>query len=122
MNSMYKTQQGTSSIGLFIILAIIGAGIYIGLQYIPQYIESGTVDSILSNLETAHKETPFNSTKSIKDMISKHLDMNKMDDVRDSFTVTQGEEIYFVKVSYERELNLIYEKKPMKYEKAIALQ
>ena len=122
MNSMYKTQQGTSSIGLFIILAIIGAGIYIGLQYIPQYIESGTVDSILSNLETAHKETPFNSTKSIQGMIGKQLDMNQMDDLRDSFTVTQGEEIYFVKVSYERELNLIYEKKPMKYEKAIALQ
>ena len=36
MKSIQKTQQGISAIGLVIILAIIGAGAYIGLQYIPQ--------------------------------------------------------------------------------------
>lgn len=122
MNSKHKMQQGASSIGLFIILAIIGAGIYIGLQYIPQYIERGTVDSILGNLETAHKETPFSNTKSIQDMIGKQLDINQMDDLQESFTVTQDEATYIVKVSYERELNLLYEKKPIKYEKAIVLK
>ena len=122
MNSMQKTQQGISAIGFIIILAILGAGVYIGLQYIPQYIECGTVDSILDNLEKTNRETPFSSEKGIRDMIGKQLEMNQMDDLRDSFKVTQDGEMYIVKVSYERELNLIYERKPMKYEKTLTLK
>lgn len=122
MNSMQKTQQGISGIGLIIIMAILGAGIYIGLQYIPQYIECGTVDSILESLEKANKETPFNSVKDIQDRIGKQLEMNQMDDLRDNFKVTQDGEMYIVRVSYERELNLIYKRKPMKYEKVIPLR
>jgi len=122
MNSMQKTQQGISATGFIIILAILGAGVYIGLQYIPQYIECGTVDSILENLEKTNKETPFSSEKGIRDMIGKQLEMNQMDDLRDSFKVTQDGEMYIVKVSYERELNLIYKRKPMKYEKVIPLR
>jgi len=122
MNSIQKTQQGISAIGFIIILAILGAGVYIGLQYIPQYIECGTVDSILENLEKTNKETPFSSEKGIRDMIGKQLEMNQMDDLRDSFKVTRDGEMYIVKVSYERELNLIYKRKPMKYEKVIPLK
>ncbi|MGB5179513.1 MAG: DUF4845 domain-containing protein, partial [Gammaproteobacteria bacterium] len=95
---------------------------YIGLQYIPQYIECGTVDSILESLEKANKETPFNSVKDIQDRIGKQLEMNQMDDLRDNFKVTQDGEMYIVRVSYERELNLIYKRKPMKYEKVIPLR
>jgi len=122
MNSMYKTQQGASAIALIIFMAIIGAAIYIGLQYVPQYIECGTVDSILSSIERAHEQTPVSSVKALNDMIDKQLDMNQMDDLRDSFTVTQDDEAYIVKVSYDRELNLIYDKKPMKYEKSLTLE
>ena len=122
MNTSQRTQRGASAITLIIILAIIGAGTYIGLQYVPQYIEAGTVDSILSSIERAHEETPVRSTNKIRDMIDKQLNMNQMDDLRDNFTVTQDGEMYIIKVSYERELNLIYEKKPMKYEKSITLK
>ena len=122
MHTRQRTQRGASAIGIIIILAIIGAGAYIGLQYIPQYIEAGTVDSILSNIEQAHEETPVSSANNIRNMIEKQLDINQMDDLGDSFKVTQDEEIYVVTVSYERELNLIYEKKPMKYEKSITLR
>ena len=122
MHTSQRTQRGASAIGIIIILAIIGAGAYIGLQYIPQYIEAGTVDSILSNIESAHEESPVSSANKIRSMIEKQLDINQMDDLRDSFKVTQDEEIYTVEVSYERELNLIYEKKPMKYEKSITLR
>ena len=122
MDSIQKSQQGISAIGLIIILAIIGAGAYIGLQYIPQYIEAGTVDSILANLEKAQEETPFSSAAEVTKSINKQLNMNQMEDLRDSFTVTQDGEAYIVKVSYERELNLIYEKKPMPYEKTLTLR
>ena len=122
MNTSQRTQRGASAITLIIILAIIGAGTYIGLQYIPQYIECGTVDSILSNIEKAHAKTPVTSVKNIRSMIDKQLNMNSMDDMQDNFTVTQVDETYIVKVSYERELNLIYEKKPMKHEKSLTLK
>jgi hypothetical protein len=122
MNSMQRAQQGISAIGLVIILAIIGAGVYIGLQYIPQYIEAGTVDSILANLEKAQEETPFSSAADVSKMINKQLNLNQMDDLRDSFKVTQDGEVYIVKVSYERELNLIYERKPMPYERTLTLE
>jgi len=122
MNTSQRTQRGASAITLIIILAIIGAGTYIGLQYIPQYIECGTVDSILGNIEKAHEKTPVTSVKNIRSMIDKQLNMNSMDDMQDNFTVTQVDETYIVKVSYERELNLIYEKKPMKYEKSLTLK
>jgi hypothetical protein len=122
MNSSQTTQHGASAIILILILAIIGAGAYIGLQYIPQYIEAGTVDSILGNIEKAHKETPMGSVKAIQDIIDKQLNMNALDDLRDSFKVTQDGEVYIVKVSFERELNLIYEKRPVKYEKSLTLR
>ena len=122
MKTMHKTQQGASGIGLIIFLAIIGAGVYIGLQYIPQFIERGTVDSILGSIEKTHKAKPLGSAKAVRDMINRQLDINQMNDLRDSFTVKQDNRMYIVKVSYERELNLIYEKKPMKYEKTLTLR
>ena len=122
MNTSQRMQRGASGIGLIIFLAIIGSGAYIGFQYLPQFIECGTVDSILSNIERAHEKTPVTSVKNIQDMIDRQLNINQMDDMRDNFTVIQDDEMYIVTVSYERELNLIYEKRPMKYEKSITLK
>jgi hypothetical protein len=122
MNSSQRTQRGASALTVIIILAIMGAGVYIGLQYIPQYMEAGAVDSILGSLEKAHTVTPFNSTMDIRERIDRQLDMNQMDDLRDSFEVTQDGEAYVVRVSFQRELNLIYEVKPVKYEKILTLR
>jgi uncharacterized membrane protein len=122
MKTSFTTQHGASSIVLIIILALLGAGVYIGLQYLPQYIEAGTVDSILGSVEKAYDKSAVNSVKSIQDMIDKQLNMNQMNDLKDNFKVTQDGEEYLIKVSYERELNLLYEKKPVKYEKTVILR
>jgi hypothetical protein len=122
MHTSQSTQRGASAISLIIILAIIGTGVFIGLQYIPQYIEAGTVDSILSSIKKTHKEKPVSSANNLRSMINRQLDINQMDDLRDNFKVTQDDETYIVEVSYERELNLIYEKKLMKYEKTLTLR
>ena len=121
MNPCQSMQRGASGIAALIILAIIGAGVYIGLQFIPQYIEAGTVDSILENIEKAHRRSPVSNADAVRSMINKQLNINQLDELKDSFKVTQDGEAYIVRVSYEWELNLIYEKKPMKYEKAIIL-
>lgn len=119
---MYHTQRGASAIGLIIFLAILGAGTYIGLQYIPQYIECSSVDSILDSIEKSNNSKPVTGVIDIRNRINKQLNMNQMDDLRDSFTVKQDGEQYLITVSYERELNLIYTTKPMKYEKTLILK
>jgi Tfp pilus assembly major pilin PilA len=122
MNAIQKRQQGASIIAVIIILAIIGAGVYIALQYIPQYIEAGTVDTILDNIETKHKESPFNSVNAIQQAISRQLNINQMEDLRDNFKVTDNDDTYLVKVGYERELNLIYTRKTILHDKSVTLK
>ena len=121
MNPVQQRQRGASAIVSLILLAIIGAGVYIGLQFIPQYIQAGTVDSILENIEKAHRKSPVINADAIRGMINKQLNINQLDELKDSFKVTQDGDAYLVRVSYEWELNLIYEKKPMQYEKTIVL-
>ncbi|HYQ71282.1 MAG TPA: DUF4845 domain-containing protein [Gammaproteobacteria bacterium] len=121
MNSSQRKQRGASAIAGIIIIAIFGAGIYIGLQFIPQYIEAGTVDSILENIEKAHRKSPVSNADDIRSLINKQLNINDLNELKNNFQVTQDGKAYIVKVSYEWKLNLIYEQKPMMYEKAIIL-
>jgi len=122
MKTSQRTQRGASSVILILLLALLGAGVYIGLQYLPQYIEAGSVDSILDSVEKAYDKSAVNSVKSIQDMIDKQLNMNQMNDLKDNFKVTQDGDGYIIKVSYERELNLVYKKKPVTYEKIVILR
>ena len=121
MHNRKNKQRGASAVGIIIILAILGIGAYIGFQYIPLFIESGTVDSVMSGIEQANEKKPFTSTSQIRDTINKQLDMNQMQELADAFTVTKYEETYTINVYYERQLNLIYEKKLIETEKTITL-
>jgi hypothetical protein len=120
--NMQRKQKGASAIGLIIMLAILGYGIFVGLQYIPQHMESGTVNSILDSIEANHKATPVRSVNEITGAINRHLDVNRMNDMQDKFYVTRNGGTYTIEVSYERELNLVYQKKLMKYEKTLTLR
>ena len=115
-------QQGVSAIVLLIVLAIIGVGVYVGFQYIPQQIESGKLDSILANIEKTHEEKPFGSRQELDSAIDRQLEVNEMNDMKSAFTVTQEGRSHKIKVHYERELNLLYEKRPMVYEKILILE
>ena len=122
MRTSPRTQRGASPVILILILAILGAGVYIGLQYLPQYIEAGTVDSILGSVEKTYDKSAVNSVESVQGMIDKQLNVNQMNDLKGNFKVTQDGEEYIIKVSYERELNLVYKKKPVTYEKIVILR
>jgi len=123
MDSTQRKQKGGSVVGLIITLAIIGIVAYIGIQYVPQHIESSTMDSILHEIELDNKRTPITSASELERTIDNRLNVNEMNDMKNSFEITQnGRGHYFVKVSYERELDLIYSKKQMTYEKTITLK
>ena len=122
MTKSLRQQLGASPVGIIIILAIIGVGVFFGLQYIPQSMESGTVDKILSNVEKEHEETPFKSTNEIESRISNQLNINEMNDMLPNVKITEEGEGFVIKVNYERELNLIYEKQMKPYEKILILE
>lgn len=122
MSPMQKRQQGASSFAAIIVLALVGAGIYLGLQYIPQLIESGTVDAILSDIKKAHVSKPARELQDLNEMIGKALNINQMEDLRKNFTVTENTDEFLVDVSYQRELNLLLTRQNINYKKSLVLR
>jgi len=122
MRLLKSGQLGSSSFSIIIVLALIGAGVYIGLQYIPQLIESGTVDSILSDIKKAHASKPAREVKDIQEMIARSLYINQQEDLRKHFNVTESNDEFIVSVAYDRELNLLYTRKQVDYEKSLTLR
>ena len=120
--SMQTRQKGGSAIGLIIFLAILGYGVFVLIQYVPQYIESNTVRTILDNLVEKNRTEPMETMSAVQSAIDNQLYINQMNDLKDSFKVTQYRGDYVVKVSFERELNLLYETKVMKYERSVTLE
>ena len=120
--NLQRKQKGASAIGFIIVLAIFGFAVYVGLQYIPQRIESGSVDSILDSIVENHKTTPVQNVSEILSTITRLLNVNQMDDMKENFKVSKYRGTYIIKVSYERELNLGYETKTIQYEKTRTLE
>jgi hypothetical protein len=121
MNRFPGKQQGASAIAMIITLVIVGYGAYIGLQYVPQVIESRSIDSILSNIETSQKSDPVSSVDDAKTRVIKMLQINEMNDMTDGFTVKQRDGTITIKFSYDRYLNLGYKTKQIHYEKSVSL-
>jgi len=116
-----QQQRGASGIGLVIMLAIAAYGVYVGLQYVPQYLESATVGAVLDNVAALHREEPFTDLGAVRDAIDKQLYINERNDLKDSVTVVPSRGGYLVTVRYERELDLLFTQKLMPYEKTLAL-
>ncbi len=122
MYRIQRKQKGGSVISLIITLAIIGIAAYLAVQYVPQQIEFSTVGSILSKIEQDHRKTRVRSINELQHSIDNQLNVNEMNDLKDSFEIRQSGGMFVIRVSYERELNLIYAKKQMHYEKTITLR
>lgn len=102
-------------------LALLAYGVFIVIQYVPLRIESGSVDSILDSMENTQKTAPVNSTREIQDKIVNLLSVNQRLDLKDNFKVRQNGNKFIISVKYDRELNLLYEKKVLKYQKSLTL-
>lgn len=122
MHVMQKREHGASSFTVIMVLALVGAGIYLGLQYIPQLIESGTVDAILSDVKKAHALKPVREVRELNEMIGRSLDVNQLEELRKHFTVTESEDEFIVDVAYARELNLLVTRYPINYKKSLVLR
>lgn len=121
MNRFPAQQKGASVFNNIIMLAILCFGVYVGIQYVPQLIESRAIDSILETMDSSQKTTPVNGVQSAEDRLTSLLQVNEMNDMADSFTVKTRNGRITIVFSYDRELNLVFTKQPMHYEKRLVL-
>jgi hypothetical protein len=119
MTHALKKQQGLGLLTIIILLVLAG-GIFFGIQYIPQYMEQGTVNNILDSIEKEHKTSPT-TQHIVESAISKRLTVNNLQDLEKDFHVTEKDGKLLVTVHYERELNLIYEKKKVVFDRRLEL-
>ena len=122
MSKLPRQQKGASTIGTIIILAVLGYGVYLGIQYVPQAIESKSVGSILSNIEVSHRTNAITSKQDATAQVIKMLQVNEMNDMTDSFTVESRDGRITITFSYDRELNLGYKIQPIQYENSVSLK
>ena len=114
-------QKGASAIVTMIFLVVLGYALYIGIQYVPQAIESKSVGSILSNIEVSHRTNAITSKQDATAQVIKMLQVNEMNDMTDSFTVESRDGRITITFSYDRELNLGYKIQPIRYEESVSL-
>ena len=122
MNRLPNRQRGASIIVTIIILAVLGFAVFVGLQYVPQMIESKSIDSILDSMEDSQKTDPVTDVASARMRLVKLLQVNEMNDMTEGFTVKERDHRITIVFSYERELNLVYKVHPMHYEKTLSLK
>ncbi len=122
MNKSPAQQKGASAIVTIIFLAVLGYAVYIGIQYVPQAIESKSVDSILNTVETDQRTNPVTNEYDAKAKVIKLLQINEMNDMTANVSAKKIGGKTTITISYDRELNLIFKKHPMQYEKSLVLK
>ena len=122
MKNLPAKQKGASAIFTFIVLALLAYGIYLGIQYVPQAIESRAIDSIFATIDQEHRLDPLRSADEAKNKLVKMLQINEMNDMAKNVSAKRFSDTITIKVIYERELNLGYKTKPMPYEKTLVLK
>ena len=121
MNRFPARQKGASVIGTIILLALLGYAVYVGIQWVPQMIESKSIDSILGTVRDENKNDPITSVQEANEMVIRLLQVNEMNDMTDSFKIRTREDHIVIEFSYDRKLDLLYKVKPMHYEKTLRL-
>jgi len=122
MNKLPAKQKGASAITTIIMLAVLGFAVYVGIQYVPQLIESKSVDSVLRTMEETQNSDRVSTVVDARNKVIRLLQINDMNDMTDKFTVEKGDGGIMITFSYDRELSLLYKIQPMQYRKKVRLR
>lgn len=115
-------QAGKGAIGNIVVLAMIAFGVWVGIQFIPQKLEQGTVKSILDDVQKRHFASPIRDDADLWQVIDRQLLVNEMRDMRPYFTIAREGNGITVRVSYERDLNLVVTTKTLQYNESVNLR
>lgn len=121
IQSISARQGGSSVIGLLMTLATICYLAYVGIQWVPQAVETNNVDSIIDTIQTEHKAATNPSILDIERTWSNYLNINEMNNLRDALTVEKYGGTITVNVTFERELDLLFQKRTLVYDRTIVL-
>lgn len=121
VNQAHRNQHGGGLLGNIFLLALFAYGVYLSFQYVPQFIESRTVDSVLESIETQHRGQPYESAQQVEQAIKSHLNLNQMDDMIKNIRVRESGDSISVEISYQRELDLLFQKKELNINKTVDL-
>ena len=121
MNSLPAQQKGASAIVTIIVLVLLAYGVYVGIQYAPQFMESKSIDSILKTIDGANRIESIDDAQAVEAKLVSLLQINEMNYMSDSYKVRQSNNRITVEFSYDRELDLIYKIQPMHYQKMLIL-
>ena len=116
-----KNRNGGSLVGNIFLLALFAYGVFLAFQYVPQFIESRSLDSVLESIETQHRGQPYESAQQVEQAIKNLLNLNQMDDMIKNIRVREDGNSIYVEVSYQRELDLLFQKKVLNINKTVDL-
>lgn len=120
MNTGHRYQKG-SAISALLIVAALAYGVFIAIQYVPIYVESSSVNSILSSIQGSHKAQPLRSADEVERKIDSLLNVNQIRDMKEYFKVRSYRGEILIEVTYNRDLNLLFQNKTIRYEKKLVL-
>jgi hypothetical protein len=121
MKELPGFQKGASAIGTVILLAVMAYGVFLGIQYAPQFLESKAVDSVLRTMKSSQDTDQVTTESAARRKINNLLHMNEMTEMSKNLTVNSFNGKITIKFKYERELNLGYKTQKINHEKSLVL-
>ena len=121
MRSNSRRQSGGSTVSTIIGLVVFAYAIFVGFQYVPQLIESRAVQSILNDMQQTQRTDPVDSLHATEAKVIRLLQINEMNDMAENLRISRSSGKFVVTFAYERELNLIYETRIIRYNKSVSL-
>ncbi len=121
MPNAHKNQAGGSLLGNILMVAVFAYGVYLGIQYVPQLIESKSLNSMLDSIESQNRGQKYESSQQVEQAVRSMLNLNQMDDMIQYIDVRDSSRVISIEINYERELDLLFDKKTMVYSKTLDL-
>lgn len=122
MDISNKRQAGGSLISTIITLAILGYAILVGIQYVPQMLESKAIGSILDRMRDTQVTDPVSTINEAHIKVIKMLQINEMNNMTKAFRVDNQDSGILITFDYDRDLNLIFKTIPIHYKKTMHLR
>ena len=113
-----KQQRGGSPVLTLIIVAVFGYVIFVGVQYVPHWLEARAVSSILNGVEETFASNRSSSKQDIEAQIIRMLQVNEMNDMMETFKVSNSGGGYNVSFNWDRSLNLGFEQRTVRFERS----
>ena len=97
----HKSQQGLTTIGWIVVIAIFGSIVLTGFKIMPMYLEYYQVRSVLDNV-AADPEVDVRSKKAIWSSISRQLLINQVRSIkRENMKVERENDVTKITIDYE---------------------